>query len=185
MNKKVNLVLNIIELLFVILVGIAFILSLSIELSLDLTSNISDIELFKDIILYSSLAFIFIIVSIEVFLFFNYKLRFKFSYIGFLILDLFVALYINNIYTFSGIFVILGFCLIKFILRLCLINKLYIPDEFYRYLDLYHIPYKKTTKKKSASKKNASSKKVSTVKTTKNKKETTSVSNKKKKAVVA
>lgn len=181
MSKKANLFLNIIELFSMIFISFCFILSLSFDLDLGLISGIKYIEIIKNIILYSSLFFMFILVSIEFFLFLNYKLRFKLTYIGYLLLDLFFVLYINKIYNFSGIIILGLFCIIKFILRICLVNNLYIPDEVYRYLDLYHISYSKPIKKK------VPSKKINTIKVTSKEKDikSTSVNRKNKNVATA
>lgn len=145
MNKRANLYLDIYEF-------IAFILALScIGLCMilgELTFPIPSILRYSILII--GLVSTIIFLSIETFLFLLMNTKAKISYIGLLLIDIIIASLINRIYPFSAFFIFILFSLIKDILRIKLVDKLYIPREFNRYCRMFNIKIKdfpKTKKK--------------------------------------
>lgn len=185
MKKSINVYLNVSELVSLLLLIGCFLLSYRIDVIGKTIFDIQNTNIIKNIILYSSFLFEFIIVSVELFLFINYKLKFRFIYILYLIIDLVFIFCVNEYFPFFGVVVALAFCIIKFILRLCFIKALYIPDEVYNYFELYNIPIKREKRKVSKN----SGKKILTNKVKAKEKEkksvTKTVTRKKKKAVTA
>lgn len=175
MNKKVNTILNIIELISILLIGLCLVVSMAIDFPIGSFNEISHLEIVKSLVFFSSLFMIVIVVSIELFLFFNYKLKYKFLYILYMIIDLIISLYINTFYPFFGTIIVLLFCIMKSILRINNVSKYYIDDLFYMYCELYNISIK--------NEETITLEDTKIKKEKKDKKETASVSNKKKNAV--
>ena len=139
MNKRANLYLNMGEFLFF---GISFI-GMSSYLQLTNLSFLIKTSIF----MISSIAGL-LFIAIELFLFLLMKKQEKVFYLIFLLLDILVGILVNNYYPFMGFIVFLAFCLIKDILRIVLVNKIYIPKEFDYYCKLYGIKIKDFKKKR-------------------------------------
>lgn len=182
MKKNINVVLNVIELISLLFLILSLFLAFKVDVEGLSIFGLKNTNIIKNIILYSSLILEILVVSIELFLFLTYTLKFKFAYIAYMLIDIILAFSFNAKFPFFGITIILAFCIIKFALRIIFMDILYIPDEIFRYFDLYSIPVK--SDKKSKSKKNI--KKVVTNKTkVQNKKSATVTVSKKKKKVAA
>ena len=137
MREKANFVLNLWEPVIVFLVSVLLVLSL--------VTTIPSIYLFI-----SAMIFEFMIIFIEVFLFFIYKRLFKFLYLSYLVLEITFTFLVNAHFPFYGMVVIVGFSFLKAFLRIRFIKTIYIPKEYDYYLKLFHISSKK---KKSKNKK--------------------------------
>ena len=72
----------------------------------------------------------------------------RIAYSAFLLVDVILAVYINLIIPFSCPIVLLTLCLLKNVLRIILVDKLYIPREFNYYCRLLGFKVKDFKKKK-------------------------------------
>ncbi|MBR2827670.1 MAG: hypothetical protein IKE70_00345, partial [Bacilli bacterium] len=133
--------------------------------------------------------FVVILVLIEAILFLLMKKKFKIIYLLFLMSDILLGILITKKFAFYGIFVFFLFAILKNIIRIKLVDKIYIPKRFNEYCKMFNmkipdfkkkkeekeeIPEKpitiKVEKKKLEEKKNKSEKKSSTKKSTTRKK---------------
>lgn len=145
MNKRANLYLAIYEFIAFILalpcIGLCMILGeLNFQIPLILRYSILIIGILSTIIF----------LGIESFLFLIMNTKAKIYYISFLLLDIIIACIINRIFPFAAFFIFIMFSLIKNILRIKLVDILYIPREFNRYCRMFNIKIKdfpKTKKK--------------------------------------
>jgi len=145
MNKRANLYLNIYD--FII-----FILSVT---SMGLCITLREVSFPTPVIL-RGISFIFGIISgllfiaIELFLFIIMKKKSKVFYIAYMLFDIALAVFLTTKFSFSGFIVVIIFKLVKDILRIKFVDKLYIPQEFDRYCKMFDIKiadFKKTKKK--------------------------------------
>ena len=142
MNKRANLYLNIYEF-------ISFLLAVTcIGLSLTL-KEISGIPyILKSTSLFTGTIFLVFFVLIEIILFLLMKFKMKVIYILYLMIDVLLSIYINNIFPFYGIYVFFFFCILKNCLRIKLVNKIYIPKLFNNYCKMFNIKIADFKKKK-------------------------------------
>lgn len=155
MNKRANLYLDIYEI-------IAFLLALScmgLYMTLqELSFPIPD--LLSISILTVGLIFSLLFISIEVFLFLLMNNKARLYYLAFLVIDLLTAIIINKHIPFSAFIVFLIFSMIKNIVRVVLVEKLYIPKEFNRYCKMFNIKVKDFPKKRKSKTEKESTKEV-------------------------
>ncbi len=143
MNKRANLYLDIYEF-------IAFILSLScIGLCMTLGELSFPVPVILNYIILGIGALSAIIfISIEVFLFLLMKTKSRIFYLLFMIIDVVCAIFINRMIPFSAFLVFIFFSMMKDIIRIKLVDKLYIPREFNRYCRMFNIKVKDFPKKR-------------------------------------
>ena len=143
MNKKANLYLNILSFISFTLSLIIIAFSLRLETITYHTPYIIRV-------LTTLLGFVFglTFISIETFLFLLIKNKNKVMYIGYMLVELIIAvlLSIKIPYTFFIVFIVLN--IIRNTLRITLVDKLYIPKEFNRYCKMFNIKIKDFPKKK-------------------------------------
>ena len=139
MNKKANLFLNIGEFVFLILALVFMNLYLS-------NTNLSFIVRNLYFLLSAITGLLFI--SIECFLFLLMKTKTKVIYGVFLMLDIAIAVFLNLKFPFSCPLVFLIFCILKNVVRIVLVDKIYIPREFNYYCRMFGIKVKDFKKKK-------------------------------------
>lgn len=135
MNRKLNIVLNIVEMTSVILVGIFMILLAHISIE----GLNETLQILKNILFILTIISEIIIISIEVLLFAVYNRNVKFIYLGYLAIELVSAVITNMFISFSGIFVIILFEIGKTYIRLNKEKKLYNRTLFRRYCKLFNI----------------------------------------------
>lgn len=133
MNIRLNKILGIIEVVLVFLLVMIFLVLRNISLLG------SDFELLRSILFISTIILEIFIVSIELLLFIVYKKNVKFLYMMYLICELFISIVINKYVAFSGFFMIGIFSIIKMILRLKYVSKIYNRTYFKRYCKLFNI----------------------------------------------
>lgn len=145
MNKRANLYLNIYD--FII-----FILSLT---SMGLCLALREVS-FQAPIMIRGISFVFgvtsglLFIAIELFLFIIMNKKSKAMYIGYMIIDIALAVFLTTKISFAGFLVVIVFKLAKDILRIKFVERLYIPKEFDRYCKMFNIKiadFKKTKKK--------------------------------------
>ena len=143
MNKRANLYLNIYEFL-------SFLLALTcIGLSLTLKELPYQIPfILKSSSLFLGTLFGAILVLIEVLLFLLMKKKFKVFYLLFLMSNILLGILITKKFAFYGIFVFFLFALLKNILRIKLVEKIYIPKKFNEYCKIFNIKIPDFKKKK-------------------------------------
>ena len=153
MNKKLNKVLNITEVLLVLLI-ITSMLVLS-KISFD-----TNLYVLRKVLLYTSILSEIIIVGIELLLFMVYKKNIKYIYVAYIIGELALAVLINLYIPFSGLLVFGLFSITKGILRLVNITKIYNKRLFNKYCKLFNIKLTtvstRKTKKRKTTRKRAS-----------------------------
>ena len=132
MNKKLNKVLNITEMLLVLL----------IILSMFILSRIS--------------------IGTELLLFMVYKKNIKYLYIAYIIGEFSLALLINLYIPFSGLIVIGLLSITKGILRLNYITKIYNKRLFNKYCKLFNIKLTTVSTRKTTKKRKTTRKRVTT-----------------------
>lgn len=148
MNKRANLFLNIYSSISFLLGIVCIGYSLTLK---ELSYNVPTIFPTSILILGCISGLIFI--SIELFLFLLLKNKMKGLEITLTIISLIPILGLNTIIPFSGflIIILLGFS--KDIIRVLLVDKIFIPKEFNKYCKMFHITIKDFPKKKEKVKK--------------------------------
>ena len=92
-------------------------------------------------------------ISIELFLFILLKTKSKLFYIGYIILDLGISVFLTTKNPYSGFLLVLLFSTIKNVLRIVLVEELYMPKEFDRYCKMYGITVRDFKKERKVTKK--------------------------------
>lgn len=148
MNKRANLFLNIYSSISFLLGIVCIGYSLTLK---ELSYNVPTIFPTSILILGCISGLIFI--SIELFLFLLLKNKMKGLEITLTVISLVPILGLNTIIPFSGflIIILLGFS--KDIIRILLVDKIFIPKEFNKYCKMFHITIKDFPKKKEKVKK--------------------------------
>lgn len=148
MNKEVNLYLNITGFTTFLISFLLLFISFQLESS---TSTI--IYLFRNLLLILAMLSGTIFILIEILLFMILNTKIKALLIIYMLLDIVMAIYINNLYPYSFVLVFIGFRIIKDISRVIFVEKIYIPRKLNKYLRIYNIKIsdlilskKKTTK---------------------------------------
>lgn len=148
MNKEVNLYLNITGFTTFLISFLLLFISFQLESS---TSTI--IYLFRNLLLILAMLSGTIFILIEILLFMILNTKMKALLIIYMLLDIVMAIYINNLYPYSFVLVFIGFRIIKDISRVIFVEKIYIPRKLNKYLRIYNIKIsdlilskKKTTK---------------------------------------
>ena len=139
MNKRANLYMNIGEFLFLALA----ILFMNFYLTY---TNIN--FFFRNSFFLFGAVMGLTFIAIECFLFILMNMKTRIAYSAFLLVDVILAVYINLIIPFSCPIVLLTLCLLKNVLRIILVDKLYIPREFNYYCRLLGFKVKDFKKKK-------------------------------------
>lgn len=144
MNKKANLYLNIFGFISFVLTLLIITFSLRLETLSYHTPYITRM-------LVTLIGFIFgiIFISIESFLFILMKNRYRLIEIGYILIEIVLAVLISAKIPFS-FFIILPILNVgRNLLRISLVDKLYIPKEFNRYCKMFGIKIKDFPKKKA------------------------------------
>lgn len=144
MNKKVNLYLNITGFASFVLSFLLIFISLKLEASTGIGFYLVRMLLFI-LGMVSGLLFI----GIELLLFMILNIKMKLFLIVYTLLDIVIALYVNNTEPYSFVLVFIGFRIIKDLTRIQLVDKIYLDKKFKEYCKLYGIKLPKETKKKT------------------------------------
>ena len=145
MNRRANVYLNIIGFISFVLLFIFFIFTMRIE------SMVNTNYLYRNITLILTFLSSMIFVSVECLLFVLLQKNYKILETISLILEIVFTIYINCKIPYTFIIVLLCFNLVKDILRIVFVNKIYINRRFTTYCKRYGIKikdWKKTYKKK-------------------------------------
>ena len=145
MNRRANVYLNIIGFISFILLFIFFIFTMRIE------SMVNTNYLYRNITLILTFLSSMIFVSVECLLFVLLQKNYKILEIISLMLEIIFTIYINSKIPYTFIIVLLSFNLVKDILRIVFVNKIYINRRFTTYCKRYGIKindWKRTYKKK-------------------------------------
>ena len=143
MNRRANLYLNIYRAIAVVLCF------LCMGLAITLHEVVFKIPLLlNSIVILIGIVSGFLFISIEVFLFLILNKKSKILYISYIIIDILLAVIINTIYPFSGFLILLGMSLLKDLLRVKYVDKIYQPKEFKRYCKMFNIKISDFKKKK-------------------------------------
>ena len=135
MNKKLNIVLNITEILSILLIAISMIVLAKISIS----GLNSDLLVLRKVLLILSILAEIIAITSEALLFIVYKKNIKYIYIAYMIGEITLAVLVNIYISFSGLLVVGILELAKCIVRLTNIVKLYDKKLFNRYCKLFNI----------------------------------------------
>lgn len=135
MNKKLNTILNVTEIISILVIAISMIILARVSI-LGLNNDL--IVLRKGLLITSIIAEI-LIISIELLLFIVYKKNVKYIYIAYIIGEFALAILVNMYIPFSGLIVIGALSFIKCIIRLNNIVKIYNKKYFNRYCKLFNI----------------------------------------------
>lgn len=143
MNKRANLYLNIYEF-------IAFILALT---CIGLCMTIGELSfpvptIMRITILGIGTLSALLFISIEVFLFLLMNTKARLIYLAYMLLDIVLAVFMNKLLPFSAFLVVILLCITKNILKVKLVDKIYIPREFNRYCRMFNIKVKDFPKKR-------------------------------------
>ena len=148
MNKEVNLYLNITGFTTFLISFLLLFISFQLE-----SSTSTTIYLFRNLLLILAMLSGAIFILIEILLFMILNTKMKALLIIYMLLDIVMAIYINNLYPYSFVLVFIGFRIIKDISRVIFVEKIYIPRKLNKYLRIYNIKIsdlilskKKTTK---------------------------------------
>ena len=158
MNKKLNKVLNIIEVSLVLLIAITMIVLSKISIS----GLNNDLLILRRILLFTSVISEIIIIGIELLLFSVYKKNVKYLYIAYLIGEISLAVLVNIYIPFSGLIVIGTFSFTKSIIRLTKLVDIYNKRLFNRYCKLFNIKLTTETKRRKTTRRKTARKKVTT-----------------------
>lgn len=144
MNKRANLYLNIIG-------SISFILSLLIiGISLKLETRIYHIpSIVSGIVALIGMIIGLIFIGVEVFLFLLMKNKERFLEIGYMSIELILAVLLNSKVPYAFYIVFTVFNIGRNLLRIYLVDKIYRPKEFNRYCKMFGIKIKDFPKKKT------------------------------------
>ena len=148
MNKKVNLYLNITGFASFLLSFLLIFISLKLEASSGII-----IYLFRLLLFILGMASGLLFIGIELLLFMILNIKMKALLIIYTLLDIVVALYVNNLHPYMFVLVFIGFRLMKDITRIQLVDKIYLDKKFKEYCKLYGIKLPKETRKKTTKKK--------------------------------
>jgi hypothetical protein len=156
MNKKINLYLNITEsILIFLLVGIGTIIYIN---------NVHTSMLGRNLIITGCFILEFLLISIELFVFYNIKKKYRLATILFYLIDMILMMVLASKIPFYGIVFFLGLNLVKNGLRVMKLEEIKDLDQFYKFCDIFHIKVKKTRKKTTTKKVVATTKKETTKK---------------------
>lgn len=158
MNKKLNKVLNITEMLLVLLI----ILSMFILSRISINGLSTNLYVLRKVLLYTSVLSEIIIIGTELLLFMVYKKNIKYLYIAYIIGEFSLALLINLYIPFSGLIVIGLLSITKGILRLNNITKIYNKRLFNKYCKLFNIKLTTVSTRKTTKKRKTTHKRVTT-----------------------
>ncbi len=159
MEKKLNLYLNVIEsILIFLLVGMGTFLYVN-----QMTFGM----LGRNLIIIGSFILEFLLIGIELFIFYNLKNKYKWTTIAFYILDIVLLFAIATKIPFYGIALLLVFNITKNILRVFKLEEIKDLEQYYKLCETFNIKVKKPRKKRTATAKVSTTKtKKATVKTT-------------------
>lgn len=148
MNKRANIYLNIFGVISFILTIILITLSLRLETLSYHTPYILRM-------LVTLLGFIcgIIFISIESFLFILMKNRYRLIEIGYVLIEIVLAVLISAKIPFAFFIVLPILNVGRNLLRISLVDKLYIPKEFNRYCKMFGIKIKDFPKKRTTTRK--------------------------------
>ena len=145
MEKKLNLYLNIIEsVLIFILVGMGTILYVN---------QIRFGMLEKNLIITGSFILEFLLISIELFIFYNLKNKYKWTTMVFYLLDFVLLFVIAAKIPFYGIMILLILNITKNILRVLKLEEIKDLNQYYKICETFNIKVKKSTKKRTTTSK--------------------------------
>ena len=144
MNKRANLYLNIFGVISFILTIVLITFSLRLE-------TLSYHTPYYLRMLVTLIGFIcgIIFISIESFLFILMKNKYRLSEIGYILVEIVLAVLISAKVPFSFFIVLPVLNITRNLLRISLVDKLYIPKEFNRYCKMFGIKIKDFPKKRS------------------------------------
>ena len=158
MNKRLNTILNVVELS---LVGIIIISMIS--LSYISTSGLNtNLLILRKILLVLSVISEVGIVSIESLLFVLYNRNVKYLYSAYIIGELALVILVNIYMAFSGLLVVGVLSISKGIVRIKLMDKLYNAKLFRRYCKMFNIKLSVTKPKRRTVKRRTAKRKVTT-----------------------
>lgn len=148
MNKRANIYLNIFGVISFILTIVLITLSLRLE-----TLSLHTPYILR--MLVTLLGFIcgIVFISIESFLFILMKNRYRLIEIGYVLIEIVLAVLISAKIPFAFFIVLPTLNVVRNILRISLVDKLYIPKEFNRYCKMFGIKIKDFPKKKATTRK--------------------------------
>ena len=147
MNKKANLYLSIISFVSFILSILIIGLGLRFE---NVSYNIPFI--IRILVLMIGMILGLVFIGTELLLFIIMKNKNKLLYIGYMLIELIIAVLLSVKVPYAFMIVFISLNLGRNLLRLTLVDKLYIPKEFNKYCKMFNIKIKdfsKTKKKKS------------------------------------
>ena len=144
MNKKANLYLGFNGMIsfFLFLICIGCFLTVK-ELPFKLPSTVHFIIFFLGWIS------CFIYVSIELFLFIILTKKMKFVIIIYSLLETIISILVNSKIVFSAFIIFSASYMIKSILRMIFLNKIYVPKKYEHYRKMFHFFKKKKRVKKN------------------------------------
>ena len=144
MNKRANLYLNIFGVISFILTIVIITFSLRLE-----TLSLHTPYIIR--MLVTLLGFIcgIVFISIESFLFILMKNKYRLLDIGYILLEIVLAVLLSTKIPFSFFIVLPVLNVGRNLLRISLVDKLYIPKEFNRYCKMFGIKIKDFPKKKA------------------------------------
>ena len=152
MNKKANFYLN----FFGLITFSIFIICLWLYLNIEtLPLKISQIA--KMTLPLIGVIACFVYVSIELLLFLLLKKKLKAYLILYSMVELITSIFINSKISFMGFIAFIIFYIVKNILRLIFLKKIYIPKEFDYYRNLIILGSKRKSKKQKETHKNKES----------------------------
>lgn len=147
MNKKLNNILNGVEILAFLIIVTCFTMGVII------LPELKNKEILRAIILIIGNLSAITMISIEIALFLIGYRKCKIMYILYMLADLALVIMINNVIPFAGVIVFCAFNIIKGLYRSFNLEKIYEPNKFEKYLKIYSIELKskkKNTRKKSS-----------------------------------
>lgn len=154
MNKKLNSILNIIEIISIFVIAISMIALAKISIE---GLNV-DLAILKKGLFVACIISEILIIGIELLLFIVYKKNIKYMYIAYMIGEIALAVLVNMYIPFAGLIVIGVLELVKCIIRYTNIVKIYNKRVFNKYCKLFNIKLttvtatrkkkKKTTRKR-------------------------------------
>ena len=131
MNKKVNLYLNSIE----------FITYVSFLLFMGLYLNNNIIILKQSLFLIGGISLL-VFIGIELFLLLIMNNKVKIGYISYILFSIILGVLINTKVPYGAFITFITFSLTKNILRVLLVDKLYLSKEYKRYTKMFNIEIK-------------------------------------------
>lgn len=147
MNKRANVYMNFYDFIFFILSFTCIILFILLG-----QMNIHIPGIFRYTLFFIGSLSGFVFIAMEVLLFLVMNIKSKLIYILYIVIELGVALFVNTKIPFSFFILFVLFKLLKDILRIVFVNKIYKPKVFDKYCKIVGIKIsdfkKKPTKKK-------------------------------------